>query len=211
MINKSIIVGAICLLCINNVSGQVEDSRKKLAFGMKAGANLSNVWDSQGDNFRAENKYGLAGGIFLGIPLGKIVGLQPEILVSQKGFEGSGSLLGQNYSFSRTTTHVDIPLQLQIKPVRFITLVAGPQFSYLLHQKDEYTFGNNSTEQEQAFQNDNVRKNILGFVVGADLNFNHLVISGRANRDYQTNNEDGTSSTPRYKNELLQLTLGYRF
>lgn len=211
MIKKSIIIGAISLFCINNVNGQVEDSRKRLEFGMKAGANLSNVWDSQGENFRADNKYGLAGGIFLGIPLGKIVGLQPEVLVSQKGFEGSGSLLGQNYSFARTTTYVDIPLQLQIKPVRFITLVAGPQFSYLLNQKDVYTFGNNSTEQEQAFKNENIRKNILGFVVGADVYYKHLVVSGRVNRDYQTNNEDGTSNTPRYKNQLLQLTLGYKF
>lgn len=210
MITKSIITGAIILLFINSVSAQGEDRRNQLDFGIKAGANLSNVWDSQGEEFRADGKVGLAAGVFLSLPLGEVLGVQPEVLISQKGFEGSGVLLGQEYSFSRTTTYIDIPLQLQIKPANFITLVVGPQFSYLLKQKDERTFGSNSTEQEQAFDNENIRKNILGFVAGIDVHFSQFVISGRGSRDFQTNNGDGTSDTPRYKNQLLQFTLGYK-
>lgn len=193
------------------IHAQSTDRRENLKFGVKAGINVSNIWDSQNQEFTADSKVGFAGGIFLGIPIGSFLGLQPEILISQKGFKGSGTLLGSPYSTSRTTTYLDIPLQLQLKPAPFITLLAGPQFSYLLKQKDTYTYGSNSTEQEQEFNNENIRKNILGLVGGVDLIFGHLVLSGRIGRDLQRNNGDGTSLTPRYKNQWMQFTAGVEF
>jgi Outer membrane protein beta-barrel domain len=208
---KLIIIGVISILTYVKTNAQTEDTRSELDFGIKAGINISNVWDSQGDEFEADAKIGFAGGVFLGIPLGKFFGLQPEILVSQKGFKGSGSLLGLPYSFTRTTTYLDIPLQLQMKPANFITIVAGPQFSYLMNQKDVYTFADSSTAQEEAFNNDNIRKNILGFVAGADIYYQHFLFSARLGWDFQTNNGDGTSDTPRYKNQWLQFTAGYKF
>ena len=186
------------------------DSRGVFAFGIKAGANYSNVWDEQGQDFKASPKIGFAGGAFFGIPIGRYLGFQPEVLLSQKGFQGSGTLEASSYSFSRTTTYIDIPLQLQVKPAEFLTIVAGPQYSYLMHQKDVYTFGTNSIAQEQAFTNDNPRKNILGFVAGADIIISHIVVSGRMGWDFQTNNGNGTSTTPRYKNQWLQFTVGFK-
>jgi hypothetical protein len=136
MIKSTIILGAMCTLFTADLYSQSSDTRGNVDFGVKAGLNVSNVWDTRGDAFRADAKIGYAAGVFLGIPLGQVFGLQPEVLISQKGFQGSGSLLGFPYSFSRTTTFVDIPLQLQIKPVQYITFVAGPQFSYLINKKD---------------------------------------------------------------------------
>jgi hypothetical protein len=201
---------AMCLLSISSLKAQSEDKRNSLGFGLKAGFNIANVWDSQGEEFRADPKAGMAGGLFLSLPLGKLLGFQPEMLLSQKGFKGSGMLLGTAYSFSRTTTYLDIPLQLQFKPLQNLTLLTGPQFSYLLNQKDTYTFGSNSTEQEQEFKNDNIRKNTLGLVIGGDLVYNYLVLSARAGWDLQSNKGDGTSQTPRYKSRWLQFTIGFR-
>lgn len=97
-----------------------------------------------------------------------------------------------------------------MKPAEFITILAGPQLSFLMKQKDVYTFGSNSSEQEQEFNNDNVRKNILGFVVGIDVIVYSVVVSARGAWDFQTNNGDGTNSTPRYKNQWIQLTVGFK-
>lgn len=204
-------MGLGCLALGSTVNAQIEDNREVLAFGVKAGANISNVWDEQGQDFRADSKAGFAGGAFVSIPFGAMLGFQPEVLVAQKGFKGSGTLLGTPYSFTRTTTFLDIPLLLQIKPVQSVTIVLGPQFSYLFNQKDTYTFGNNSVDQENEFENDNVRKNILGFTAGIDVDISHLVLSGRVGWDFQNNNGDGTTTTPRYKNQWLQFTIGYRF
>jgi hypothetical protein len=200
----------LCVLSGISFIAQSQDRRQNLELGAKAGINISNVWDTEGQEFEADAKTGFAGGIFLGIPLGTLIGLQPEVLISQKGFKGSGMLLSFPYTFKRTTTYLDVPLQLQVKPAEFLTIVGGPQFSYLLNQKDEYTFGTNSTEQEEAFENDNIRRNIFGFVAGVDLIYQSLVFSGRVGWDFQSNNGDGTSETPRYKNQWLQFTLGLK-
>ncbi len=179
-------------------------------FGIKAGINNANVWDEEDQNFRANRKLGLVLGAYAALPIGSLLGFQPEILLSQKGFKGTGILLGTAYAYTRTTTHVDIPLQLQIKPAELITFLIGPQISYLIYQKDVQTSGANSTAQTQEFDNENLRKSTLGFTIGADVNMGRLVASGRLGWDFQNNNADGTSSTPRYKNQWLQLTLGYR-
>jgi hypothetical protein len=110
MKNKIQIILLFCLTTSITAFSQEDDRRENLEFGFKAGLNASNVWDSQGEDFQADTKIGFAGGVFIGIPIGAFLGVQPEILLSQKGFQGSGTLLGFPYSFKRTTTYLDVPL-----------------------------------------------------------------------------------------------------
>jgi hypothetical protein len=179
-------------------------------FGFKVGLNRSNIYDKQGEEFVADPKLGWVLGAFFSIPAGEYLGFQPELLYSQKGFTANGKILGTNYSFTRTTGYIDIPLQLQLKPSESLSIIAGPQYSFLINKKDVFTSGSTSTQHEQDIQNDNIRKNILGIVGGLDVNINRAVISGRAGWDLQHNNGDGTSTLPRYKNAWLQLTLGFK-
>jgi hypothetical protein len=186
------------------------DTRKRPIFGIKAGVNRSNVWDEQGQDFQADAKTGFVGGAFLSIPFTTLIGFQPEILLSQKGLQGLGTLLTIPYTFSRTTTYLDVPLLVQIKPLKAFTVVFGPQYAYLLSERNTYSFGGNNTVLQEEFDNDNIRKNTLGFLIGADFNADHVVLSGRAGWDFLNNNGDGTSTTPRYKNQWLQVTLGFK-
>ncbi|MBP7809207.1 MAG: PorT family protein [Bacteroidia bacterium] len=187
------------------------DFREKFTFGLKAGLNYSNVYDSQGEEFRADPKFGLAAGVFVAIPIGKYFGIQPEALISQKGFSATGRILGNTYKFTRTTTYLDVPLFFALKPSEFITILAGPQYSYLLKQSDVFANASTSIEQETEFVNDNIRKNTFGLAVGVDINLKHIVLGARAGWDVTNNNGDGTSTTPRYKNAWYQATIGYRF
>ncbi|MDQ3109129.1 MAG: PorT family protein [Bacteroidota bacterium] len=210
------IILAISICCFSTVLTTLHaqdadtDPRGNFSFGLKAGMNYSNVYDEQGEDFRADGRVGFAGGAFFAIPVGRYLGVQPEVLISQKGFQGSGTLSGSPYSFSRTTTYIDVPLQFQFKPAQVLSIVFGPQYSFLINEKNNYTYGTNSYQQEQAFNNDNIRKNILGFVTGADIHIKHVVVSGRMGWDFQANHGDGTSSTPRYKNKWVQFTVGFR-
>ncbi len=209
---KSILILAIITLTGNAITAQNEtDLREKLLFGLKVGANYSNVYDSKGQDFQADPKLGFAGGAFLAIPIGKYLGVQPEVLLSQKGFAATGSLFGSTYKFTRTTTYIDAPLLFAFKPSEFITLLAGPQYSYLLNQKDVWTSSTTSFLQETEFKNENLRKNTLCFTGGIDLTLKHIVLGARAGWDLQNNNGDGSSTTPRYKNAWYQATVGYRF
>lgn len=183
----------------------------KIYSGFKAGLNYSRVYDAKGEEFKIDGKLGMAAGVFISIPVGKYLGFQPEILFSQKGFKATGSVLGSNYEFTRTTNFIDIPLLVTLKPSASVTILAGPQYSYLIKQKDVFANAILSGVQEQEFNNDNLRKNILCFLGGIDINLYQLVLGVRAGWDFQDNNGDGTATTPRYKNVWYQATVGIRF
>lgn len=209
---KTILVIAFATFLVGNMFAQNRDDnfREKISFGLKVGANLSNVYDSQGEQFNSDPKIGLATGIFVAIPVGKYLGVQPELLFSQKGYQGAGSILGSDYSYTYTSNFIDVPLLLAFKPIPFITVLVGPQYSFLV--SDRYVFNSEivNTIQENEFENDNIRKNILSFLGGIDLNLNRIVIGARVGWDLQANKGDGTSETPRYKNIWYQATIGFR-
>ncbi len=119
--------------------------------------------------------------------------------------------MGTTYTHTRTTSYIDKPLFFSIKPSEFITLSAGPQFAYLLNQKDEFSNGSITYEQEKEFDNNNIRKNTMGVIAGVDITISHIVLGARAGWDVQRNNGDGTSTDPNYKNVWYQASIGYRF
>ena len=187
-----------------------QKTRDEFSIGIKVGSNYSNVFDSKGEQFVADGKYGLAAGAFLSLPVGKLIGIQPEVIYSEKGFKATGAFLGSNYSATRTTTYIDVPILLAIKPISYLTILAGPQYSFLIKQNNNFTGTLAAIDQQKIFDNNNIRKNVLGLTGGVDINLSSFVVSARAGWDVQNNNGDGTSTTPRYKNAWYQATIGYR-
>lgn len=208
---KIILAIVLTTFLINMTIAQedVLDLRDKVTFGIKGGVNISNVYDSKQQDFDTNSKLGLAAGVFLGLPLSTYVGIQPELLYSQRGYKETGSLFDSE--FTRTTNYLDVPLLLAIKPSPVLSILAGPQFSFLLDGKYDFKSNIISGQVTQDFDNEDVRKNTLCLTGGLDLNLENLVISGRAGWDLKENNKDGSSNTPRYKNVWLQATIGFRF
>ena len=210
---KKLFLMLVVLVFISNYSiaqNYNVDYRGNTQFGLKVGVNYSSVYNTSGDGFVADPKLGFAAGAFLDLPITRYFGFQPEILFSQKGFSATGSSLGSDYDLTRTLNFIDIPLLLAFKPNGLLTLVVGPQFSYLVHQKDVFSNGTMSYQEEQNFSNDNMRKNVLCFLGGADFNLQHVIIGVRAGWDIQNNHGDGTSTTPTYKNVWYQATVAFR-
>jgi len=205
------IVSVVLMINLSSVQSNGNTLREIPLLGIKIGTNISNVYDAKNEDFDADSKFGLAAGLFLAIPIGKYMGIQPEILFSQKGFQATGRLLGISYELTRTTNYIDVPLLFALKPTGFLTVLAGPQYSFLLKQKDSFKSDISTVDVEKEFNNENIRKNTLCFLGGLDLNLDHLVIGIRTGWDILTNNGDGTSVTPRYKNVWYQFTVGYRF
>lgn len=204
------------ILFVGGLSCKAQDDdqekyERRVHLGPKIGLNYANVFDERGDEFIAEGKFGFVGGAFVSIPLGLHFGLQPEILYSQKGFKATGTIIGFEYELKRTSSFIDVPLYFSWRPLRFITIMAGPQVSFLVHQKDVFTSSANSYFVEQEFENENLRKNILCFIGGIDINIEQIVIGLKGGFDFQANQGDGTNSVPRYKNVWLQGTVGFRF
>lgn len=188
----------------NNSSAYTMDARDELKVGIKAGLNYANVYSESGDDFVADGKTGFAGGVFVSIPLGQLIGVQPELMYSQKGFKGD--FAGVDYK--ATFNYLDLPIHLQIKPTENISILAGPQFSYLLSSK--YELGGFSTVNEEDLQDENNRATV-GISAGIDFTVQNFLISARGAWDLSKMNKDNTTSDINYKNQVLQVTLGYRF
>lgn len=186
------------------------DYRDVIQMGVKLGTNYSNVYDIREEDFHTDPKFGFVTGVFVAIPLGKFIGFQPEILFSQKGFQGTGKFTGTDYDFTRTTLFADIPLLFSFKPSRYLNLVAGPQYSYLISQKDVFKDAALNIHQEEEFEKDDPHLSNLCFLGGVDLDLGHFVIGTRMGWDFFSNISDMTTTTPRYKNIWYQVTLGYR-
>lgn len=112
------------------------------SFGIRGGANISNLSGDLRDEDRFNNKVGFHAGIMANFGIvDNFFSIQPELLYSVKGFKNEDSefsLLGQtrrregkvNYNY------LDLPVLARIKagPLYF---EAGPQASYLLSVNNE--------------------------------------------------------------------------
>jgi len=210
---KLISITAILILSSGFSFAQLtsEDNLDKFHIGAKIGGSFSNVYDTSGEEFDADPIMGLTGGVFFSIPIGRFIDIQVEGMITQKGLKGSGSILGSQYSFQRRTTFLEIPFLLGIKASQYVTVLVGPQYSYLLKERYEFSSAVVNILQEEEFKQDNIRKNIFGIVGGIDVNLSQIVVGARIGWDLVNNRGDGTSSTPRYKNVCAQLTVGFRF
>ncbi|MES2776903.1 MAG: porin family protein [Bacteroidota bacterium] len=206
---KTIIVSAVVALmaCSTVVNAQKVN---KLSFGLRGGVNFANIIEDGNKNFSTEIKPGFNAAAFVELPIFNGFSVQPELQFSQKGYKSSGSFLTNPYEYTATTNYVEVPLLAKIVPSPNFAIVVGPQFSFLTSTK--YKFKTPNTEYEDIVDNENndLRDNILGGVAGIEAGAGKFIFSARYSLDFQKNNGDGTSSTPRYKNQVLGLSVGFK-
>lgn len=208
---KIIVISTLMLSMVSFVKAQETDNRETFQIGGRAGLTYSNIYNSKGGQFDADGKLGFTAAAFFMIPVNKYFGIQPELMISQKGFQGNGNILFTSYDFKRTTTFLEVPIMFAFKPSEFITILAGPQYSYLMKQTDRFTSTAFSYAQEQEFALDDVRKHLFGAAVGAEINLRHIVLGARVGWDLVSNRANRPSNTPQYKNVSGQVTVGYKF
>ncbi|MFT3936988.1 MAG: porin family protein [Chitinophagaceae bacterium] len=177
--------------------------------GIIGGLNIATIIKTNDPDFSSTPLYGFNAGGVLQLPLGNVIALQPEVLYSQKGYRAKGSDGLTGYDYRRKLNCLDIPLLLKINLGKELGIVAGPQYSYLLSTKTTFNSGSASYMETVKNDNDNIRKNTFGGVLGLDINLDHnFFLRGRYTIDFKNNNGDGTSSTPAYKNQVFQIGLG---
>jgi len=91
---KNFFTIVVLALMANTITAQDSDLNNQIHIGAKVGLNYSNKYDSQGEKYSADGKVGFAAGAFVSIPLNGFIGIQPELLFSQKGFKATSTVLG---------------------------------------------------------------------------------------------------------------------
>src|SRR3546814_1051760 len=93
-------------------------------FGIKAGLNYTKMSQVSLDGGSADFKPGFHAGVFADINL-LVVGIRPEILYSQKGFEVDN----EDGTLKSTLSYVDVPVMVKLSPAPIVSLYVGPQIS----------------------------------------------------------------------------------
>jgi len=181
------------------------------SLGGKVGVNFSNIIKTGDSDFKTDFKPGFNAGITLDIPLVSQLSFAPELMFSQKGYKtASSGILA--YDYSVTTNFIEIPILLEIKTLSGFSLHLGPQVSFLASTTESFKTGSNEYRRTIKEENDKLKKSLLGGVIGAGFNLgSRTSLVARYAIDFQKNNEDGTSETPRYKNQVIQLGIGFNF
>jgi len=205
---KKIIILAIGLFITGVANAQSTD--KAIRFGIKAGANYSNIIKDDGNNdFKTDYLVGYHAGVTLDIKLLENLAFTPELLYSTKGYK-STSTFGE---FTQRTSFIDVPILASIKLAEGLNVVAGPQVSFLLSTDNKFENGFGTAQQTIVEdESDRFKKSLVGGVIGFRYDINsQFGINGRYALDFQKNNENGSSTTPEYKNQVFQLGLGIKF
>jgi hypothetical protein len=203
---KKFFVFAISILSISMANAQSNDDGVKI--GIKAGANFSNIIKSGDKDFETDYKTGFNAGVTLDIPVVPRLSFAPELVFSQKGYKAQ-TLLGD---FTQTTSFIEAPILAKINVVDRFNIVAGPQVSFLVSTKNKFDSGFGTVEQEYEEDSDKFRKSLVGGVIGASFDISpNIDLHGRYALDFQKNNEDGTSQTPKFRNQVFQVGLGFKF
>jgi len=205
---KKIFILAIGLFITGVANAQSTDQTIRL--GAKAGVNYSNIIKDDGNNdFKTDYLVGYHAGLTLDIKLLQNLAFTPELLYSTKGYK-STSTFGE---FTQTTHFIDVPILASIQLADKFNVVLGPQVSFLLSTNNKFENGFGTAEQKIVEDDsDRFKKSLVGGVIGFRYDFSNKVgINGRYALDFQKNNENGTTQTPEFKNQVFQLGLGIKF
>jgi hypothetical protein len=217
---KTLWVGAAALAA-TLLAGSAAQAQS-IRFGLKGGANLSNLAGDLTNQDQFDNRWGFHAGVLanFGIAGGDVFAIQPELLYSQKGFKyggGTATVLGQTFSNSGNVRYdyLDVPVLLRVRAAGLF-FEAGPQYSYLLSISTNRATTINGTVvagiQDQTTNLDNVRRNEIGYAAGLGFQAESGPLIGvRYNGSFTDFAKEGYSNDElrNARNSVFQLYVGY--
>jgi hypothetical protein len=126
---KKVILGFAFIAVVASVKAQ--DAASGPAFGVKAGANFSNLKATMGDESESgDMKVGFHVGGFVNVPIGETFAFQPEVVFSQEG--SKSEILGTDVNTN--LSYINVPLLIQYRASGFFA-ETGPQLGFLIGAK----------------------------------------------------------------------------
>ncbi len=184
------------ILAIFSIMGTAAFAQK-IKVGVKGGANINKL---TGKSFSDEFSFGYHLGGMVSVGLSKKFAIQPEILFNQINVDTSSSF-STVYQFNKLEKvklkYLSVPILLNYKPVKYITLQAGPQFGILMNKSK--TLLQNGKE---AFKTGDF--SMLG---GVQVNISHLNIYARY--AVGLSNLNDLDKQEKWKSQSVQIGVGF--
>lgn len=184
------------LVVVTSVGAAIATQAQHPHWGIKGGINVSNIDVQHGSD--ADPRVGIHLGGLAHIHLSEHFALQPELMYSSQGAEGSTS----NANYKTKLHYVNVPVLLQFMTGSGFRLQTGPQLGVLMSAK--YKVNDTETDVDDSYKTPDfawsfgasyVSRKGLGF----DARYNHGI----------SNINDAPGN--KYKNRVFQFGLFYQF
>ena len=182
----------LAIFCITATAATAQ----KLHIGFKGGANINKL---TGKSFDDQFSFGYHVGGFVSVGLSKKFAIQPEILFNQINVDTSSSY-STVYQFNKVDKvqlrYLSIPVLLNFKPIKYLTLQAGPQFGILTNKSKSLV-----QNGKEAFKSGDI--SMLG---GVQVNISHLNVYARY--AVGLSNLNDIDNKEKWKSQSIQLGVG---
>jgi len=189
----------------------------RISGGIVAGANYSylNTNDEiTGINYDWKWKFGPAAGIYLNIPFGNTVSLQPNLLYSQMGAryyvaDNTGTL-----KWTQNLGYLSVPVPLKINAGNSVAFLVGPQIDFLVGAKVKDA-NDNTTKNEDDFDQVDVAGTggiqiMPNAPVSLTVRYMHGFKNLMHNNSTPSNPNEISSNVTNLHNSGVQATLNFR-
>lgn len=171
------------------------------SFGPKLGANITGI---SGLQFEKGFDYGYHIGAFAEVMVSEKLGFQPELLWSQTRLKPANSFRDlYPDEFSDVTKvklkYISVPLLINYRPIKFLTLQVGPQFGILRDKKSSTL-----TNVESAFKSGD-----FSMLAGVQIKVLSFRIYGRYGIGLSNLND--LENQENWKSKTLQIGVGLGF
>lgn len=195
-------------LCMTLSQAQAQGDELKPRFGIKGGANLSNLYTKDVDDNNMLT--GFNAGVFAKLPVTSTFAIQPELYYTTKGAEST-----YNNTFVQGTArfnlnYIELPVLAVVNVSKYFNVHAGPYAAFLLNgsatNKSNVTLFN----FENNINTDDFNKFDFGLALGLGVDLGALGFGLRYNYGLTTVGKErtflGTNYTfPDGKNSVLSL------
>jgi hypothetical protein len=221
-----LILSPVCAFCqqdtatVNTTKQKTEQKpHHSIGFGIKAGLNFTNITSASDISNSSETGYQV--GLFLDPSSNSILGSRTELLYSHQAYSfATGTTTGTNY-----LDYIMLAQLMAINITHFFQIQIGTQIGYLLSAKSDsnkVTTGyapadeaiNYYNRLDFGFSGGVEVRPFMGIIVGARYNFSVTDL-------YKLPSTNSSSQTPpsflpstsnlNFKNNLIQVYVGYRF
>lgn len=177
------------------------------SFGVKGGLNISTV--SQEREWTDSNsKLGYYAGVYMHAPVNNAFSIQPELIYNNMGVKYDNG----NTSHTLNLDYIAMPIMFQFEPIPKLYFEAGPQFGFLVGNKNKYE-NNNKTIIEK--DKDAYNQFDLNAGIGLGFRFNNMAIGARYLIGFTDIKKSGSTSWSNSEKQLrnsgLQIGLQYGF
>ncbi|MEQ3665495.1 MULTISPECIES: porin family protein [unclassified Olleya] len=190
------------------------DSRE-VQLGIKGGLNSSTIsGDDLGD---LDSRTSFNAGLVAEIPLTERLSFQPEVLYSGQGFDvreiDQDNIVDTDENIEYQLDYIQVPLLLKAYIVKGLSVEAGPQFGFKIHEEFDYQPNSDGGDIEIDSDDSYVKDFDTSIALGAAYKFdNGFFLSGRYNLGVTDIFEDGTPfEGVDAKNNVWQFGIGFMF